>query len=139
VRRVIVLTIALSAAALLLCACSSEEGTVSPKPTASGASLYGHVSGFCVDSSSDEVNGITCKVYVYGEEDPSYSFYSDVSHEDRVLGDGYYECGRVPYVVPPWDGTVLIVLGFDGATPWGASAPFVWYQPDEEGIIVYEY
>ncbi|MGD8717548.1 MAG: hypothetical protein PVH29_01885 [Candidatus Zixiibacteriota bacterium] len=137
-KRVTFLIFMVSAAALLLCACSSEEGTVSPKPTGSGASLYGHVSGFCVDSSNAKVDGINCEVYVYSTGNPSFSFYDCKSDTDPVYGAGSYECGRIPYVVPPWDGTYLVVKGFDGEDEWGASAPFAWYQPDEEGIIVYE-
>jgi hypothetical protein len=139
-RYFTILAVVLSGAALF-CACSSEEGPVNSKPVVPAGpeeSIFGSVSGFCKDSGGSGENFIACYVCdpMTGEE--SFSFYPAFSETDPLLGAGFYECDRVPFVAPPLDGTVLVVIGYDRGEFWGMSDPFVWTNPSVMGVIVNE-
>ncbi|MGD8717549.1 MAG: hypothetical protein PVH29_01890 [Candidatus Zixiibacteriota bacterium] len=138
-KRVTFLITVLSAAALLLCACSSEEGTLSPEPTGSKDDIAEGVSGNCLNNINEGTNRITCEVYVYATGMPCLSFEPCVSYTDGTYGTGYYACERCPELAPPMDGTILYVYGYTAEGAWGISSLFAWTQPNETNIVVNEY
>ena len=133
-----VTVIAVLLSAVLLCSCSSEEGTVSPKAPVPMDQFSG-VSGFCMNEDGG-VNGVTCKVCSPFTGLPLPNFLSGVSYTHPRYGVGYYECPVSPDVAPPPDGTWLVVKGSNPDTAnWGSSALFQWYSPRVTNVIVTEY
>jgi hypothetical protein len=124
--------------AVLFCACSTDEGPVSPEATAS-VDRFSGVSGNCMNEDGG-VNGVTCKVCNPLTGLPLPNFLSGVSYTHPRYGVGYYECPVSPDVAPPPDGTWVVVKGSSPDTAaWGASAPFQWYAPAVTNVIVNEY
>ena len=136
-KHVTILAILLSGA-VLFCACSTDEGTVGPKATASVDQPYG-VSGFCMNEDG-RVNGVSCVVCNAFSGLPMPNFWTGISRTHPFYGDGYYECRLRMEMAPPPDGTWLVVKGSspDTAT-WGTSAAFQWYYPSVTNVIVNEY
>jgi hypothetical protein len=138
-KRLTLLVIGLSMVALFLCACSSDEGPVSPKVMASENDRFSGVSGYCMNEDGS-VNGVTCKVCNPLTGLPMPNFLSGVSYTHPVYGGGYYECPLSPEMAPPPDGTWVVVKGSNPDTAtWGSSAAFQWYSPSVTNVIVNEY
>jgi hypothetical protein len=137
-KRVTFLIFMVSAAALLLCACSSEEGTVSPKPTGSEDTVFEGVSGYCLNSGGGATNRITCEVCNPMTGVPHPYFDPGVSDTDPVHGAGYYECEGNDNQMPPLSGTIFVVVGYDINGFWGISDPFIWYTPAVNNVTVNE-
>jgi hypothetical protein len=135
-KRGTFLIIMLSAAALLFCACSSNEGTMNPTPTGPEDTVFYGVNGHCYGTANIGVNGKICKVY--GLSGNQY-FQSNVSHTDPLYGSGYYACWAYPIQVFPPDGTMMYVVAFNrDNTVWGVSAPFEWEWPHVQWIDAVE-
>jgi hypothetical protein len=92
------------------------------------------VSGKCMNGVNPE-NGVTCKTY-YSHMGIQV-FNTDVSHNDPVQGDGFYNCTSTGS--DPYEGDVLIVRGTKNGQPWGASAEFAWVPPYMTHITLWKY
>jgi hypothetical protein len=137
--RITVLAVLLSAA-VLLCACSSDEGTMSPTPLDPKDTEFEGVSGYCVKESGGKKNGINCQVYDASSIPPTQYFQSNVSHTDPVHGAGFYACWADEEGISPPDGTYLIVKGYNrNGGLWGWSDVFEWESPHVKWVTVYEH